>query len=90
MSIENDPSFWKWLAGALMALGGAMFGAWKLVDGKLEKKANKKDVNEAIEEVRQEITIQRGHVSKIFDQIRENEQRAQDRHERIMERLPSK
>lgn len=87
MSVEADVGFWKWLAGSLVTAVGAMFGGWKWLDAKLDKKADKEEVDAAINEVREEITIQRGHVSKIFDQIRENEQRAQDRHERIMERL---
>jgi hypothetical protein len=87
MSVENDPGFWKWFAGMILGGVGAAFGAWKFFDAKLELKADKTEVQDAITEMREEITLQRQHVAKIFDQMRENEQRSQDRYERLMERL---
>ena len=64
-----------------------MAGAWKYIDSRLEKKADKQAVNNQFQRVENELTMQRGHIAKVFDQMRENEQRAQDRHERIMEHL---
>lgn len=83
MSAHNDPTFWQWLAGGLASFGGGLFGYHKYMDGRLSRKADKED----IAEIKEELSIQRGHISKLFDQARENEQRAQDRHERLMERL---
>jgi hypothetical protein len=83
----QDNEFLKWLLGGLASAGGALFGYHKYIDGKIAKKADKEHVNGEFAEVRSELLLQRGNVGKLFDQIRENEQRAQDRHERVMERL---
>lgn len=61
-----------------------MFGYHKYLIGRIDKKADK----EVVAEIKQELVHQRTTVAKVFDQIRENEQRAQDRYERLMERLP--
>ena len=87
MPLDTDPSFWKWLAGSIASAGGAVFGYHKYIEGKIAKKADKEHVNGEFSEVRSEMQLQRGHIAKLFDQARENEQRAQDRHERVMERL---
>lgn len=89
MSVENDPGFWKWLVGVGGSASLAIVGAWKFIDAKLEKKADKDSVVTEFVEVRKELGVLRGNQGKVFDQIRENEQRAQDRHERLMERLPN-
>ena len=65
-----------------------MFGYHKYMIGRLDKKADKAQVGEDFAEVREEMKTQRATLAKVFDQVRENEQRAQDRHERLMERLP--
>ena len=74
--------------GIIASAGGAVFGVWKWLDSKFEKKADKQAVNNGFQNVNMELTLQRSHIAKIFDQMRENEQRAQDRAERILERLP--
>ena len=88
MPLDNDPSFWKWLAGSILTAGGTMFGYHKYIESKIAKKADKDYVNTEFSEVKQEIGRIREVQAKAFDQARENEQRAQDRHERLMERLP--
>jgi len=87
MSVDNDPSFWKWVAGALLSAGGAVWGFLKYLDGRFDKKADKHTVNNQLSAITNEIGVLRGTQAKIFDQIRENEQRAQDRYERLMEQL---
>ena len=87
MSVESDVSFWKWLAGAVAGLFGGLFGYHKYMEGKLDKKADKHAVNNALQAINAEIALQRGNVGKLFDQARENEQRAQDRYERLMQHL---
>ena len=87
MSVEADVSFWKWLTGGIASAAGGLFGYHKYIDGKIAKKADKDEVDKAFGEVREEFKTQRGHIAKLFDQIRESDQRAQDRHERLMERL---
>lgn len=49
--------------------------------------AHKHSVAGQFQAVTSELATQRGHIAKVFDQIRENEQRAQDRHERLMDKL---
>lgn len=83
MSAENDPSFWKLVAGGIVASVSAAWGGLKYFDSRLDKKADK----EALMQLEEDVTIVRSTQAKIFDQIRENEQRAQDRYERLMEKL---
>jgi hypothetical protein len=63
------------------------WGAWTWLDKRFEKKADKHQVNNALQKIENEMTIQRGNVGKLFDQIRDSDQRAQDRHERLMEKI---
>lgn len=98
MSVDTDVGFWKWLAGTLVSMVAALFGYHKYMEAKLDKKADKHTVNNQLQKLEGEQTLQRGHIAKLFDQMREdrtaaeqqmreNEQRAQDRHERLMERI---
>jgi len=57
------------------------------VHKQLDKKADKVDLAAHIKAVQDEFGLHRNYFAKVFDQMRENEQRAQDRHERIMERM---
>lgn len=83
----EDMSLLAKVLGAAAAVITPIWGGYKWVDGKLERKADKEDVNRSFEDLNDELATQRTNISKIFDQIRENEQRAQDRHERIMEKI---
>jgi len=85
--IDSDPSFWKWLAGGAVSAIGGIWGGIKYIDNKLEKKADKDRVNREFLELKDEMGTQRQNIGKIFDQIRQNEQRAQDRHERLMDKI---
>lgn len=78
---------WTMVGGAGTLLG-AVWGGIVYVNGRFDKKADKETVNQEFGEVKGELQTQRTTLGKVFDQIRENEQRAQDRHERLLERLP--
>jgi hypothetical protein len=87
MSVESDPGFWKWVAGSVLGAIGGLFGYHKYIEARIDKKADKHVVNNQLQEIKNEQAVQRGHIGKVFDQMRENEQRAQDRHERLMEKI---
>lgn len=69
--------------GAIMAVGTPIAWLW----AKLDKKADKHTVNTQFQAVNNELHILRSTQGKIFDQVRENEQRAQDRHDKLLEKL---
>jgi hypothetical protein len=79
-----DPDFWKeaatWMAGVLVLPIGYV---WKKVNGALPKDDFKEFCTRFDEHCKNDRDVQ----AKLFDQARENEQRAQDRYERLMERL---
>ena len=71
------------IAGALTAIGAPIGWLWT----KLDKKADKHAVANSFQKVENELAVHRGYFKDVFNQMRENEQRAQDRHERLMERI---
>lgn len=71
-------------AGAVVAT--PLWGLFKLWN----KKADKHTVANQIQKVENEVALHRGYFKDVFNQMRENEQRAQDRHERLMERISAK
>ena len=79
------------LLAKVVAAGAAviapLWGAWTWLDKRLEKKADKVEVEATAIEFREEFKTHRSYFAKVFDQMRENEQRAQDRHERLMEKM---
>jgi hypothetical protein len=87
MSVESDVGFWKWIAGGIVSAFGTLFGYHKFIDGKIAKKADKSVVEAGFRRVETELERSRDVQAKLFDQMRENEQRAQDRHERLMEHI---
>ena len=87
MSVEADVGLWKWLTGGIASAVGGLFGYHKYIEAKISRKADKSDVEAMRKGFQDEFTTHRGYFAKVFDQMRENEQRAQDRHERLMERL---
>jgi len=72
---------------AVVAVVTPIWGARTWLERRFAKKADKDVVTAEFQEVRDELAYQRGIQAKLFDQLRENEQRAQDRHERLMEKL---
>ena len=79
-----DPETFSW-ATRLLAPLGVVTAPVIWIHKRLDRKADKIDVAEKFQEVSEELQTQRGHIAKLFDQLRENEQRAQDRHEKVME-----
>lgn len=79
------------LLAKVLAAGAAvitpLWGAHKWMEGRLDKKADKEHVNKSFSDVTAELSNQRINIGKLFDQIRQNEQRAQDRHERLMDKF---
>jgi len=63
------------------------WGAWAWLDKRFDKKADKHTVTSQLQAINNELTHQRSTQAKLFDQIRDSDQRAQDRHERLMEKL---
>lgn len=84
-----DPEGFSLLAKALAALAAiATPFAWgfKILNGK----ADKKEVAAQFKKVEDELERSRDVQGKIFDQVRENEQRASDRHERLLELIANR
>jgi hypothetical protein len=85
MSAPDPESFS--LAGkvvaALTVVGAPIGWLWTKLDGKLSKG----DFKEFCKRFDTHCENDREVQAKLFDQVRENEQRAQDRYERLMERL---
>ena len=85
MSAPDPESFS--LLTKVIAAGTAVAAPITWLWTKLDKKADKHAVNDQFQEVKSEQALHRGYFKDVFNQMRENEQRAQDRHERLMERL---
>lgn len=81
-----DPEGFGLLAKVLAA-GTALAAPVGWLYTKLDKKADKHTVNTQFQTVTNELGTLRSTQAKIFDQMREAEQRAVDRHERLMDRL---
>ena len=85
-----DPEGMSLLAKVIAAgtaVVAPIWGGMKWLDGRFDKKADRDDMDSAIGKIDHEFEIHRGYFAKVFDQMRDSEQRAQDRHERLMERL---
>jgi hypothetical protein len=79
------------LLGGLALVGTAVVAPIWAARNWLDKRfATKHALRDAMLPLATEQAIQRQHIAKVFDQIRENEQRAQDRHERVLELLTRK
>jgi len=75
------------VAGFFLTIGATIWGGMKYIDSRFDKKADKDAVKASFDDINEELGTQRSHIAKIFDTITANERRAQDRHERLMERL---
>lgn len=75
------------IVGAFVAIVAPLWGCLKYLDTRFEKKADKEVMNASLTDITEELSTQRSNIAKLFDQIRDNEHRAQDRHERLMEKL---
>ena len=81
-----DPEGFSLLAKVITA-GGVVATPIVWLWTKLDKKADKHAVANSFQKVENELAVHRGYFKDVFNQMRENEQRAQDRHERLMERI---
>lgn len=69
------------LVGAAAAILAPIGGLWVWIDNRFAKKQS---LNSAINEVKLELGVQRGHIAKIFDVIREGEERSEARHRELL------
>jgi hypothetical protein len=90
MSVEGDPGFWKWLATTITSTVVGIFGYHKYIEGKIEKKADRHVVNNQLQEIKNEQATQRGHIGKIFDQMRDAEKASEERHRELLMHLIEK
>lgn len=85
--MSADPESYGVLAKVIAAgtaIAAPIGWLWAKLDGKLSKGDFKEFVDRFDDHVKRDQEIQ----GKLFDQMRDNEQRAQDRYERLMEKLP--
>lgn len=84
MAVENDPGFWeqafRW---AWAVTGGLLVVIWHMLNSKINGKASR----ESVDTLTDEMTRQRDHVSKIFDELRDVRKELNDSHNRIMEAI---
>ena len=65
-------------------------GRFKSIEERLDKKADKDDVRLAIDHFNEEHRMTRSTMGKMFDQIRENENRSQERYENLINEIRSR
>ena len=65
-------------------------GRFKSIEERLDKKADKDDVRLAIDHFNEEHRMTRSTMGKIFDQIRDNETKSQQRYENLLNEIKSK
>lgn len=73
--------------GAAAAIGVPIGGAYKWLDSRLDKKADKSEVEKQFTALNAEMTTQRGNVGKIFDQMKESDRIAEERHRELLMHL---
>lgn len=79
------------LLAKVIAAGAAVvvpiWGARTWLEKKFEKKADKHSVANQFQSVTLELTTQRGHIAKIFDQMRDDRSAAEMRHREVLMHL---
>lgn len=71
------------LGGAAATVATPIVWLWQ----KLDKKADKHAVNNQMQEVKTEFALHRSYFAKCFDQMREMDQKAADRHAELLEKI---
>lgn len=71
------------IAGAATAVGAPFLAMWKMLD----KKADKNTVANTFQEVKSELSLHRGYFKDVFEQMREMESKASDRHVELLEKI---
>lgn len=72
------------VAGAAVAIVGPVWGVRTWLDRRFEKKADKTTVKASVDEIKLELGVQRGHIGKLFDVIRESDQKSEERHRELL------
>jgi hypothetical protein len=96
MALPDDPGALSWLADKAWALGAALVAAlWKLLGWQHKATremaatamtAHKEEDERRFKSLETEQTTQRSHIAKIFDQLRDDARRAEERHRELMQR----
>lgn len=73
--------------GAAAAIVVPIGGAYKWLDSRFDKKADKSEVDKQFSALNAEMTTQRGNVGKIFDQMKESDRIAEERHRELLMHL---
>lgn len=88
-----DPEGMSLLAKVLAAAAAVLTPPWlfwKWLNDRLERKADKHSVANQFQVVTNELAMHKQTMGKLFDQIRENEQRAADRHSELLREIAKK
>ena len=82
MSVENDPGFWKWVAGGLVSLFGGGWGFLKWHHAQMEKKADK-------EATEKETANCLRHIEELYKNAESDRRLTRDLHDKAMEGIRS-
>lgn len=74
MSVESDPTFWRWVAGVAVSGAAALWGGFKYLDARFEKKADKS----AVADMKTESERHRDYIAKLFDKLDQHSQRDEE------------
>lgn len=77
-------------AAVITPLAGMAAGAYKWIDHRFDKKADKEMVKDGFDALNNEMTIQRGNIGKLFDKIGDESQINEQRHRELMMHLLDK
>ena len=69
-------------------IGALIMIIWNMLNTKIEH--NHKNLNARIDETNDELTIQRGHIAKVFDKLEEHSKASTDRHIELLQYLRDK
>lgn len=87
MSVEQDPGFWKWVAGSLITLAGTVWGGFKYVDARFDRKADKHTVNNQINDLKNADTKCLGHIEKLFENAEADRKLTRDLHDAALKEV---
>lgn len=73
MSVDNDVSFWKWVAGGLVSLISGGFGFIKWHQGQMSRKADKDEMTRCL-----------GHIEKLYENAEKDRALTRDLHDKAM------
>lgn len=82
-----DPEGFSLLAKLIAAASAIIFPSWAGWNWLDKTYARKQAVNNEIKDVKDELGVQRGHIGKIFEQMRDAEKIAEARHRELLMHL---